>query len=143
MVLARDRERARRRREGSRGRVVDFQGRQRLHTVRSTNQQDAPVAQQRGGVSAAGRAHGGEGGECVAGGIEQLGRAAIADSPLPARDQDGAVVEPGGRVTPDRRRQRRREQRVRPRGGVVDRGRGQALAGRVPAAGERGGAVCL
>src|SRR2546426_7639064 len=66
MVLARDRERARRRRERSRGRVVDFQGRQRLHTVRSTNQQDAPVAQQRGGVSAAGRAHGGEGGECVA-----------------------------------------------------------------------------
>src|SRR5207249_2142099 len=99
-------------------RIVDFERSQRLRTVRSTNHEDAPVAEQRGGVSGAWRAHGVEGRERIRSGIEQLGggdgETAIAGA---ARDQDRAVTESGGRVTPDRSRQRRREQRVAPRCG--------------------------
>ena len=143
MVLARHPERARRKREGSRDGVVEFERRQRLRTVRLTREEDAPIAQPSGGMAGAGRAQGVEGGECAGGGIEQVGggdgEPAIAGA---ARDQDRAVMESGGRVAPDRRRQRRSEQRVRPRDGVVDFGRGQRLAGGVPAAGHQHGAVC-
>ena len=103
MVLARSEERAGCKRERASGRIIDFQRGESVQPVRPARYEHAAVAEQRGRVVTPWRRHGADRGERIRGGIEQLGgsdgETAIAGA---ASDQDRAVIESGGRVTPDR-----------------------------------------
>jgi hypothetical protein len=110
-------------------RIVEFQFRQRPRTIAAAGNEHPPIAEQRRGVLAARRAHGNERGERARGGIKELDSTdGLAGDPIPPYEQDHAVIEEGSRMAPDGRRQRCRNWREKPRGGIVEFCRGQCVA---------------